>query len=112
MAELILNPGWQITRRVHQGQVLNHLYLSGDTSVAHNSFQPGIASANSSSSSSTATSTVISEGNNTSNNSTTSSQTATPSLAEVNTQVLVDGVSQIYNNVVNPMLENMLKEAE
>ena len=24
-----LNPGWQITKRVHQGEVIDHLYLSG-----------------------------------------------------------------------------------
>lgn len=107
--KLILNPGWQITKRVHEGQVIDHLYLSSDTSVAQNTFQPGTAHLNSSNSSSS--STVTSGNTTTSSSSTTSSQTKTPPMPETDTKALVDGVSQIYNNVVNPMLENMLKEA-
>ncbi len=107
--KLILNPGWQITKRVHEGQVIDHLYLSGDTSVVQNTFQPGVAHFSSSTSSSTST---VTSGNQTTSTSTTSSsQTTTPSMSEADTKALVDSVSQIYNNVVNPMLENMLREA-
>ena len=109
--KLILNPGWQITKRVHQGQVIDHLYISGDTSVVQNTFQPGVAHVSSSTSSSSSSSTVTS-GNQTSSSSTTSSsQTSTSPLSEADTKALVDSVSEIYNNVVNPMLETMLKEA-
>ena len=98
--KIILNPGWQITKRVHQGQVIDHLYLSGNSGMTHS-----IYSANSStlvngnsSSSSTSTSTTVTQGR---------ANTSIPTTNNVDTQVLVDSVEQLYNNVVNPFLQNL-----
>ena len=99
--KLTLNPGWQITKRVHQGQVVEHLYLSGDSSINQNTYS---AVSN--------TSTSI-NGSNTSTNTATTNTTAntadTP-LSNVDPDALVQGVEQIYNNVVNPFLQNLAQE--
>ena len=40
------NPGWRITKRVHQGQTLNHVYISG-TATANNTLPNGLPTASS-----------------------------------------------------------------
>ncbi len=90
--KLTLNPGWQITKRIHQGQVINHLYLSGNSSINQNTYS---AVSNTSSNRATTNTTV---------------NTADTSLSNVDPDALVQGVQQIYNNVVNPLLENLAQE--
>ena len=34
--KIFLNPGWQFTKRVYQGNVVQHIYLSGSSQVAQN----------------------------------------------------------------------------
>ena len=100
--KIILNPGWKITKRVHQGKVIDHLYLSGNPGMTHSSY-----SANSSTSV---------NGRSTSNSSISS--TVTPGTANtapsvtnnVDTQVLVNSVDQLYKNVVNPLLQNLSQQ--
>lgn len=88
--KIILNPGWQITKRVHEGKVIDHLYLSGSPYATHTTYSA------------------------TSSN-TSSSNTGTPStnpdpVNNVDTKVLVDSVEQIYNNVVTPFLRDLSQE--
>lgn len=80
------NPGWQITKRVYQGQVLNHIYLSGNlgTSIGNH----------------------LNSGSIPINN-----QEFFPRLQNVDTQTLVNNVEQIYNNVLTPILYNLSQEA-
>lgn len=42
LTKIFLNPGWQITKRVYQGQTLGHFYISGNSrAIAQNSlFEP------------------------------------------------------------------------
>jgi hypothetical protein len=100
--KIMLNPGWQITKRVHQGQVIDHLYLSGNTGLTSNSYSAtSSSSVNGNSSNSTSTSTTVTQ------------KTANPNSPQpqpVDTKVLVDGVEQIYNNVVTPFLYNLSQQ--
>ncbi|WP_019506126.1 DUF3747 domain-containing protein [Pleurocapsa sp. PCC 7319] len=98
--KIILNPGWQITKRVHQGQVIEHLYLSGNPGITNSSYSAtSSTSVNSNSSTnSTSTSSTVTQGR---------ANTTTPTTNNVDTQVLVDSVEQLYNNVVNPLLHNL-----
>ena len=41
------NPGWRITKRVHQGQTLNHVYISGSSVTANNTLTDGLSTASS-----------------------------------------------------------------
>jgi hypothetical protein len=92
--KIILNPGWQITKQVYDGQVLNRVYLSGDNTVAQNYYQPGVGS-----------STNVTSSNIRSN-------TTTPNTPQaIDTTTLINGVSQIYQNVVNPLLQNLAPPA-
>jgi hypothetical protein len=92
--KIILNPGWQITKQVYQGQVLNRVYVSGDNTVAQNYYQPGVGSSTNVTSSSIR------------------SNTTTPNISQpLDTTTLINGVSQIYQNVVNPLLQNFVPPA-
>ncbi len=103
--KIILNPGWQITKRVHQGQVINHVYLSGDNTVAQHYYQPGVSSSTASVSQSTSYS-------NSTSSSTVRTNTTTSNLPQqIDTTTLINGVSQIYQNVLNPLLNNLAQEA-
>jgi hypothetical protein len=99
--KLTLNPGWQITKRIHQGQVINHLYLSGDNSINQNTYSAISNTSTSINGSKTSTSTATTN---------TTVNTPNPPLSNVDTEALVQGVNQIYNNVVNPFLENLAQE--
>jgi len=78
--KIILNPGWKITKRVYQGQTVNHLYLSGDSgnSIAYSS-------------------------------PTAPSNQAAPTaqVPQINTKALVNGVEQLYTNVVSPIIQDL-----
>ncbi len=93
--KLFLNPGWRVTKRVHQGQIVNHLYLSGSSSLAQG------------------TNTNISLNNQNSpvlNNGITgiipSSNLNSPTT--LNSQSLVDGVNQVYNSFVSPLVNTVV----
>ena len=102
VTKIILNPGWQITKRVHQGQVINHLYLSGNPSAIHNTYSDASrTSINGNSSHSTSTSVTANQGTATANRPTTNN---------VDTKALVNSVEQIYQNVVNPFLHNLSQQ--
>jgi len=77
--KIVLNPGWQITKRVYQGQTVNHLYLSGDStnSIAYNPATPSTPT------------------------------TPTAQTPQVDTQAIVNGVEQLYTNVVSPILKDL-----
>ena len=92
--KITLNPGWEITKRVHQGKVIDHVYLSG---------------ASNSSSTYSATSSPTINGT-TSNSSSTTVTQGTPLPANIDTKALVNSVEQIYNNVVNPFLRDLSQE--
>ena len=95
--KVTLNPGWEITKRVHQGKVIDHLYLSGASDSNSNStYSAASGTGNSNSTTS-----------NTSNSSTTTVTQGTPLPANVDTKALVNSVEQIYNNVVNPFLRDL-----
>jgi hypothetical protein len=89
--KIILNPGWQITKRVYQGETINHLYLSGNSGSNTYSATPA-----------TPTSPVQP---NTSATSTTLTSPVQPS--NLNPSTLVNNVDQIYNNVVSPLLRDL-----
>ncbi|MCC0176270.1 DUF3747 domain-containing protein [Waterburya agarophytonicola K14] len=86
--KMILNPGWEITKRVHEGEVIDHLYLSGKSGLNTYSANPNTIS--------TTASTPItpSKPNNTQPNNT-----------QPNT--LANSVDQIYNNIVSPFLRDL-----
>ncbi len=100
--KIILNPGWQITKQVYQGQVLDRVYLSGDNTVAQNYYQPGLTS-----STNVSTSTSTSGSSSSIRTNTTTSNVPQP----IDTTTLINGVSQIYQNVVNPLLQNFAQGA-
>ena len=77
--KIILNPGWQIAKRVYQGQTVNHLYLSGNSNSSV-TYRP----------------------------STSSIGTATPAPApQLDTEAIINGVEQLYTNVVSPILQDL-----
>ena len=107
--KIILNPGWQITKQVYQGQVLNRVYLSGDNTVAQHYYQPGVSSSTASVSTSTSNSNSSFSSSST---STVRNNTTTSNLPQqIDTTTLINGVSQIYQNVLNPLLNNLAQEA-
>ncbi|MEM8677175.1 MAG: DUF3747 domain-containing protein [Cyanobacteria bacterium P01_G01_bin.67] len=109
--KIILNPGWQITKRVHQGAMIDHLYLSGNTGVTNNTYSSSASNpspisgtpSNSNTPSNTASNSV---NQGTANTNPTPNPTPNPT-ANVDTQVLVNSVDQIYNNIVTPLLQNL-----
>lgn len=115
--KIILNPGWQITKRVHQGQVIDHFYLSGNPGR----YQTGYSSTSSTTikgnnSSSTSTSSTITQGTtainstNANTNGTNTNPPTTPTGSNVDTKALVNSVEQIYNNVVTPLLYDLSQQ--
>ncbi len=75
--KIMLNPGWQITKRIHQGQTIDHLYLSGNGSNTY----------------SATPSTTVTQGSST--------------QPQVNPNALANSVDQIYNNIVSPLLRDL-----
>lgn len=94
--KIILNPGWQITKRVHEGKVIDHLYLSGNSNAVQTSY------------SASSSSTVNSP--STSGSTTTTQGTTPPPVNNIDTKALVNSVEQIYNNVVTPILRDLSQE--
>ena len=101
---IVLNPGWQITKRVHDGKAINHLYLSGTSGTTNSDY------------STSASSTTVND-NSTSTNTSTSTSTTSVSQgtnstppSNVDTKALVNSVEQIYNNVVTPILRDLSQE--
>ena len=91
--KIILNPGWQITKRVHQGQVIDHLYLSGNGSSTY----------------SATSNTAATQGNNTSSTPTTTVTQGTPTQPSIDPNTIVNSVDQIYNGIVSPILRDLSK---
>ena len=87
--KIILNPGWQITKRVHEGQTIDHLYLSGNASSTY----------------SATSNTTATPKNNTSSTATTTPQA--PAQPNVNPSALANSVDQIYKNIVSPILRDL-----
>ncbi|HHP7231730.1 MAG TPA: DUF3747 domain-containing protein [Xenococcaceae cyanobacterium] len=93
--KLFFSPGWNLTKRVHQGQVVNHVYLSGNSALAQRT-NPKITVSNNNSP-------VL---NNGITGAIPSSNLNSP--ATLNSQTLVAGVSQVYDSFVNPLLNNFV----
>ena len=92
--KIMLNPGWQITKRVHQGKTIDHVYLSGNSGL--NTY-----SAN------TNTTTVPRKDNSATTKTTVTPETQTQ--PSVNPNTLANSVDQIYNNIVSPILRDLTK---
>ena len=95
--KIVFNPGWRITKRVHQGQTLDHLYISGSSLGAAHSSLPNLSSpttALNNALQSTVPSTVPSN-----------VPTAAPSLDGNN---LLGTVNQMYGTFVNPLLNTVV----
>ena len=89
--KIILNPGWQITKRVHEGKTIDHLYLSGNGSSTY----------------SATSNTTTTQGSNTSSSSTATTAPQAPAQPKVNPSALANSVDQIYNNIVSPILRDL-----
>ncbi|GAB4531752.1 MAG: hypothetical protein Tsb0014_15510 [Pleurocapsa sp.] len=102
--KIMLNPGWQITKRIYDGKVVNHVYLSGNAAVAQNTYKPtsnsSVATTNPTPSTATNTPTATKD-----NNSTT-----TTAQSEVDTEAVAEGIAQIYKSVVEPWLNDMAEQ--
>ncbi len=83
--KIVLNPGWQITKRVHQGKTIDHLYLSGSSDM--NTYS---ASA-------------------TSHTAIANSDTAAKPQPKIDSNTLFNSVDQIYNSIVSPFLRDLSK---
>ena len=89
--KIVLNPGWQISKRVHQGETIDHLYLSGNINRVNSTYSSNIPRSEA----------------NSGNNQGTANNTQIPNI---DTKVFVNSVEQIYNNVVTPLLNNLAQE--
>jgi len=92
--KITLNPGWQITKRVHDGQTIDHLYLSGDSNSSNSSYSASSSTTINGTTATTSSSTTVTQGTN----------TVPPNI---DPQTVINGVEQIYNNVVNPLLRDL-----
>lgn len=104
--KIILNPGWQITKRVHQGKVIDHFYLSGKPSSVNSSYSTS-TSTTTVNGNSTTTSTSTTDGTTTNSRTSTAN---TPPASSVDPKVLADSVEQIYQNIVTPMLRDLSQQ--
>lgn len=83
--KIVLNPGWQITKRVHQGETIDHLYLSGNSGA--NTYSASASP----------------------NTTTSNSSTAVTPQPKLDSNVLFNSVDQIYNGIVSPILRDLSK---
>lgn len=101
--KIILNPGWKVSQRVHQGKALNHLYLSGNTSSSSTySSNTSSTTVNGNTSSSSASSA--------SSNTTSANPESSNPAANIDTKALVNNIDQIYQNLVTPILRDLSEE--
>ena len=96
-SKIVFNPGWRITKRVHQGQTLDHLYISGSSRNAAYSSLPNLSN------STTALNNALQS--NVPNNIPSNIPTATPSL---DNNSLLGTVNQMYGTFVNPLLNTVV----
>jgi hypothetical protein len=92
--KIFFNPGWRITKRVHNGQELNHLYISGSSLNAQNSYQSTVNSA------------ANTNLNNTLQNTAPTNTLGTSTVSTTNN--LLGTVNQVYGNYVNPLLNQVV----
>ena len=97
--KIILNPGWQITQRVYDGERIDHFYLSGNTGL------------NSSSHSTSISNTTVNSDRSSSTTSVSQGTTDTSQSNPVDTKALADSVEQIYQNLVTPILRDLSQES-
>lgn len=83
--KIFFNPGWRITKRIHEGQALNHLYISGSALTAQNTYQPSISASN----------------NTLQNNVPMTTPT-------VDTNNLLNTVNQMYGSYLSPLLNTVV----
>ena len=81
--KVFFNPGWRITKRVHQGQTLNHVYISGSSFNAQNVLTPPA----------------------TSNTYSNSAPATTPGI-DGNT--IMNTVNHLYGTYVDPLLNSVI----
>ena len=102
--KIVLNPGWQITKRVHQGKIIDHFYLSGNPNSANRTYSTSTSSTTVNGTNSTTTTT-----NSTSVNSGTHNSNVPP-VSSVDPQAVADSVEQIYQNIVTPLLRDLSQQ--
>jgi hypothetical protein len=95
--KIMLNPGWQITKRLYDGKVVNHVYLSGDAAVAQNTYKPSINPS-------------VATTNPTPSTATNTSTTTTTAQSDIDTEAVAEGIAQIYKSVVEPWLKDMAEQ--
>ncbi|MBE9167915.1 DUF3747 domain-containing protein [Pleurocapsales cyanobacterium LEGE 06147] len=107
-----LNPGWQITKRVHQGNVIEHVYLSGSSTTAQTPNSLDLTNSTFSFSNpsnfNTSSTTTDSFSSSPQPNPTAIPNTTqtTPPILDGN--FLIDGVSQVYNSLINPIMGSFI----
>jgi hypothetical protein len=97
--KIFFNPGWRITKRVHNGEALNHVYLSGSSLNAQNSYQPSNSNSNS-----TGNATL----NSTNSTPQNTAPTGTSGTSTLDTNSLLNTVNQVYGTYVNPLLNTVV----
>jgi hypothetical protein len=112
--KIILNPGWRLTKRVHQGETVQHVYLSGGSSIAQIPNPLNIANSNISFSNPAPVNTNTSSFSNLPQQVNTvptnpvPTTTAPPTSTVVGGNTLIDSVSQVYNSLVSPFLSPLI----
>jgi hypothetical protein len=102
--KISLNQGWRITKRVHNGQTLNHVYISGSALNAQNVYQPSISSTANPTSPTVTSNAPL---NNIPQN-TTAPTTAPTANSTLDTNSLLNTVNQMYGTYVNPLLNTVV----
>lgn len=104
---IFLEPGWQITKRIHQGQVLDHLYLSGGSTTASNPVPFDFSNSNVA----IANPTPSNPPANFPTNPQAANTTVAPAPASTPASsggTIMDGVSQVYQGVVSPIIGSIV----
>jgi hypothetical protein len=107
--KIMLNQGWRITKRVHNGQTLNHVYISGSALNTQNVYQPSIIStANPTSPNSAGQNTAPIGNSNAPLNNIPQNTTAPTTTSTLDPNSLLNTVNQMYGTYVNPLLNTVV----
>jgi hypothetical protein len=101
---IFLEPGWQITKRIHEGQVVDHVYLSGSSATANTPVPFDFSNSNININSPTPTNPSATSFPN---NPQAGNTTINPSPV-IGSSTIINGVSQVYQGVVSPILGSIV----
>lgn len=104
--KIMLNPGWQVTKRVHQGNVIEHVYLSGSSTIAQTPNSVDLTNPNFGFSNPGNFNPSSTNNNSLSNSPQPNPTNTAPSILDGN--FLMDGVSQVYNSLINPIMGSFI----